>query len=545
MKRIIIALAIVSMFAACNSKKEKKQVKEVQNPYKGKVTATVPAKGMVQVYCFQMTPSLLDSVEIVDGKFTYEFDFKMPRELSFINRQDSWNAKCWADSSHVIITGKSYPELSEVIGGQMTRGEEHYVSAMQEFKKAWPSPFEMQGRMYKASKAKQKQIKDSIQLYKKKVLQFESDYIKNHPKNIYGANLIRRKITTKAGGEKASDLMPIFYCLDPSIHSHQFVADVKKILEEMLQSEVGLEQFIPNAKDTRYKVDKTYKGLDHQNIFYMSIFNDDNLCALVKGSPIKGQKAKEEEKPIIKIIDPTGKLLSSFEIKEEGDPTAVSVDENDLIYVTVSMIKLRKVKSRGRTNVFRNPLKSICVVYNKAGEVQKKYDLEGIIDASGLRIFNNQLVVSSCHDKIVKYFNKETGAPIRKVEDIRPCCSIMDIDVDQEGNLLVANLGSFRVTVYDTKGNKTISFGQRGKGINDFSGCCNPVSVRKLKNNCIVTVEKTPTRIKVYSKDGAHIIDGIEELVNGCYHIPIMSDSQANIYLASPTKGVVKCIETN
>jgi hypothetical protein len=315
-------------------------------------------------------------------------------------------------------------------------------------------------------------------------------------------------------------------------------------MDEMLQSEVGLEQFIPDAKDTRYKVDKTYKGLEHQYVFYMSVFKDDNLCALIKKSHHKRQKAKDGEKPLIKIIDNAGKLLSSFEITEKGDPTTVAVDENDLIYVTITDRKLVEKKVRGQVVKFQKALGVSCFVYNKVGELQKNYQLEGLEDVSGLRIFGDQLVTSSCKNKNVKYFNKESGEPIREVKDVRPCCSIMDMDIDQEGNLLVANLGSFRVTVYDTKGNKTVSFGQRGKGINDFSGCCNPVSVRKLRNNCIVSVEKTPTRIKVYSKDGAHIIDGIEELVNGCYHIPIMSDSKDNIYLASPDKGIVKCIET-
>jgi hypothetical protein len=543
MKRIILALAIVSIFAACNSKKEKK-AEEIQNPYKGKITATVPCEGEINIYSNDINPSSLGIVKPVDGKFTFEFDFKVPRKIRFRSKDLTWGGECWADTTHVTFVSKGGTLETKVKGGALTRGEEHFFKAMKEYKKDWPNLMylNIRSRKEKAA-ARKKELEDSVAMYKKMHSQLEIDYIKNNPKNIYCASIIKDKLVTKIGGQKAGDLKPIFDLLDPSIHTHPYVADVKRIMDEMLQSEVGLEHFIPNAKDTRYKVDKTYEGLDHQYIYYMSVFKDDKICALVRVSSEKGQKAKPGDIPFVKIIDLTGKEFSRFEITEKGDPTTVAVDENDLIYVTVTDRKVVEKKVRGKVTKFTKALGANCLVYNKAGELQKTYKLEGLEDVSGLRIFGNQLIVSSCQNKNVRYYNKETGAPIREIADLRPCCSIMDMDVDQEGNLLVANLGSFRVTVYDTKGNKTISFGQRGKGVNDFSGCCNPVSLRKLKNNCIVTVEKTPTRIKVYSKDGAHIIQGIEELVNGCYHIPIMSDSKDNIYLASPDKGIVKCVE--
>lgn len=90
-----------------------------------------------------------------------------------------------------------------------------------------------------------------------------------------------------------------------------------------------------------------------------------------------------------------------------------------------------------------------------------------------------------------------------------------------------------------------MAFGQRGKKLNDFHGCCNPVSVASLSTGAIVTVEKDPTRVKVFSKDGAKAISGIEELVQGCLHIPMAVDSKDNLYLASGKKGMVKCVSIN
>ena len=57
-----------------------------------------------------------------------------------------------------------------------------------------------------------------------------------------------------------------------------------------------------------------------------------------------------------------------------------------------------------------------------------------------------------------------------------------------------------------------------------------------------ITVEKDPTRIKIYNKEGAKQIEGIEELVNGCAYIPMTVDNKENIYLTSPEKGLVRCV---
>ena len=39
----------------------------------------------------------------------------------------------------------------------------------------------------------------------------------------------------------------------------------------------------------------------------------------------------------------------------------------------------------------------------------------------------------------------------------------------------------------------------------------------------------------------AYAIKGIDELVKGCNHIPMIVDSKGNVYLASRLKGIIKC----
>ncbi|MCX6865532.1 MAG: hypothetical protein NTV46_04820 [Verrucomicrobia bacterium] len=66
-----------------------------------------------------------------------------------------------------------------------------------------------------------------------------------------------------------------------------------------------------------------------------------------------------------------------------------------------------------------------------------------------------------------------------------------------------------------------------------------------LADGSIVTVEKSPTRVKIYDKEGKteKPVTGLGELVEGCSTIPIAVDSMGALYLASATKNcIVKCV---
>ncbi|WP_321299006.1 hypothetical protein [Marinifilum fragile] len=186
-----------------------------------------------------------------------------------------------------------------------------------------------------------------------------------------------------------------------------------------------------------------------------------------------------------------------------------------------------------------------CVVLDGNGKEMKKYMLNDVITATGARVVDNNLVVADYRNAKLAMFNKETGAAGAVMKDMRLCCGILDFNVNAKKEILVANLGAFRVQGFDFTGKKILSFGQRGKTVNDFHGCCNPVSVTSLSNGAIVTVEKDPTRIKIYSKEGAKQIAGIEELVKGCSYIPMIVDGKDNLYLASAEKGIVNCVSVN
>jgi len=182
-----------------------------------------------------------------------------------------------------------------------------------------------------------------------------------------------------------------------------------------------------------------------------------------------------------------------------------------------------------------------CKVYDAEGNFVKDLKLADVKTATGSKIVNGKLFIADYRSRKVAIFDLASGSYETSIDDARACCGILDFGVNDKNEILLANLGAFRVQAFDMEGNIKYSFGKRGRGINDFHGCCNPVNVSYMPNGAIITVEKDPSRIKVYTQSGAHQVEGIMELVKGCSYIPMTTDSNNNLYLASVMSGIVKC----
>jgi hypothetical protein len=356
--------------------------------------------------------------------------------------------------------------------------------------------------------------------------QAKIDFIKSFPDAYFSADLALRSIH----GRSINEAKEIIAMLDPKM-DNCYVRKLKAKLAEMEKTYVKPEDII-KAEDVSYKVDPSYQGKDNQDIKYMGVLSNDQLCALMDNGKIK-------------IIGTDGNEVSSFDPNCKEDPTAIAVDHSDLIYALYPIEKKTQKKVRGKLIERMEVFAHECVVLNKEGKLQSKLTLEGLTSATGARIADGRLLVADMKSNMIRIYNTKSGVEEAKLPGMRSCCSILDFAVNDKNEILVANLGAFRVQSYDITGKELLVFGQRGKTIDDFHGCCNPVSVAYLSNGAIVTVEKDPTRIKVYSKNGAKKIQGIEELVKGCTYIPMIVDSKDNLYLASQEKGIVKCIAIN
>jgi hypothetical protein len=208
----------------------------------------------------------------------------------------------------------------------------------------------------------------------------------------------------------------------------------------------------------------------------------------------------------------------------------------------------KTVEFRGKKIQRRVPNGIGCKVYDPAGTKVSELKLPDVTSAADAHFIGDELAIGDLAKKQIVYYaiTGSEGKVTRSItQGFRLCCGIFDFCPGADpDSLVVANLGAFKVQTY-IGGEKSVEFGQRGSKPDEFHGCCNPVNVGTLADGSIVTVEKSPTRVKIYDKDGktSSEVTGLTELVAGCSTIPIAVDSKGSLYLASRTKMcVVKCV---
>ena len=80
-----------------------------------------------------------------------------------------------------------------------------------------------------------------------------------------------------------------------------------------------------------------------------------------------------------------------------------------------------------------------------------------------------------------------------------------DVAVAPDGLLRIAETGRHQVETYTFDGKSVSAWGRPGTGIEDFTGCCNPVNFAILPGGEFVTAEKGLTRVKIYDPDGKFV----------------------------------------
>jgi len=245
--------------------------------------------------------------------------------------------------------------------------------------------------------------------------------------------------------------------------------------------------------------------------------------------------------------DVAGKPAGSFKAEMKPSPTAMAVADGK-VYLLSSETKAVTRGFQGPKVARGGPVGVKCAVFTGAGAKQSEFALPGVVSAADAHFIGGQLAVGDLRkSQIVFYQLSGTEAKeTRKIDKVfRLCCGIFDFCPTADGkSLLAANLGAFKVQTF-TDGVKAAEFGARGEKLEEFTGCCNPVNVAALADGSLVTVEKSPTRVKVYDKDGKDpkVVEGLGELVEGCSTIPVAVDSKGALFLASRTKScVVKCV---
>jgi len=488
--------------------------------------------GKVLLDCFHFDGRTTDTALIKAGVFQFKGDIPVPVQSTLLIEGDGVNGRIslYCENSKISVKAN----VADIRGAEIigSKSNDDYLK----YKEMTKLLVEKNRKNFKeyTSKGKDatpedlKRFNEGMEQYKDETILLRKKYIKENPTAHYAAVLA----LSDARGKGAEELEAILKGLHPAMKENPLVKSMYDRLEKMNRLEVGIDKIMGNASNVRYKVDAGFNGDKLLDVVYLSILPNNNVCALQADGNIL-------------MITPEGKEINRFKPELKGKASAIAIDNHEQIYVLSGLMKKEKTKVRGKIYEQDKENGVLCTILSKEGHQIDQFQLGGVVTATGTRIIDNKLIVSDCKTGKIAIFDAKTGKAQTQIGNMRPCCGILDFSVNDNKEILVANLGAFRVQAYDMNGKNIVTFGQRGKSLDDFHGCCNPVSVAYLSSGAIVTVEKDPTRIKIYSKEGAKQIEGIEELVHGCSYIPMTVDSDDNLYLASGSKGMVKCIPVN
>jgi hypothetical protein len=218
---------------------------------------------------------------------------------------------------------------------------------------------------------------------------------------------------------------------------------------------------------------------------------------------------------------------------------ALATDGNT-IYLLKAVKESKTVEVSGRKVKQEVPAGVLCKTFTWDGQPGADLKLADAKSATAAKVVGDKLYVADLASAVVRIYDRKTGAAVGTVgRNVRLCCGIFDFAVDPaSGDVLIANLGAYKVQRYSADGKLKSEFGQRGTSDQDFQGCCNPVASVFLPGGYLVTAEKEPSRVKTYDAKGklVQVFSNLEELVQGCQRVSVAVDSQGRVYLGVNAK---------
>lgn len=121
--------------------------------------------------------------------------------------------------------------------------------------------------------------------------------------------------------------------------------------------------------------------------------------------------------------------------------------------------------------------------------------------------------------------------PVAIMDNLSGCCGQMDVQAEGD-DVLVAENTAFRVSRYNREGKQIASFGERSREKESgWGSCCNPMNIRCVGSDEILTAESSIGNIKRYSKEGKYLgLVGTARIGGGCKHVALSVDQKLNRY---------------
>lgn len=275
---------------------------------------------------------------------------------------------------------------------------------------------------------------------------------------------------------------------------------------------------------SEYTPGVTYGTADQiQQVSSVAVGRDDFLVVASGGKVFLFDPAKEQS---VRSFDSGFDRIS-----------AVAVQDGK-IYVFARKTETRDREYNGRKFKVEVPIEALCKTFSWEGAPLGELKLEDLKDVTNAKVIDGKIYVSDFGGtRTVRTFDAATGKSLTAFgKDLRLCCGILDFAVEPKtGDVLIPNLGAFRLERYSRDGGMVSSFGKRGDDVESFQGCCNPVSAGVLPDGNLVVAEKDPSRVKVYTPDGKMIFlfKDLQELTKGCNQVSVAVDSHGRVYLGA------------
>ncbi len=240
---------------------------------------------------------------------------------------------------------------------------------------------------------------------------------------------------------------------------------------------------------------------------------EESLTAIAVGPDDRLYAAGDSE---VRIFDHCAREVGRFEVA--SPPLALVVAGTDIYIGQVGQVEKRSADGTGESvPIGRDTIKTVA----------------------GLAVIGGQLFVADPQTHRIYRFGADGAylgdiTPGGEREAFRLPSGRIDLAVDAAGNLAVAHSGVHRVDTFSPSGERV---GKWGKFSSDdpagFPGCCNPVNVAAAPTGEIVTAEKGPPRVKVFSTAGEllGLIDS-ENFHPGNTNMDLAVDSGGRIYVA-------------
>ncbi len=255
-------------------------------------------------------------------------------------------------------------------------------------------------------------------------------------------------------------------------------------------------------------------------------------------------------------VDPSGTLYVV------GDQAVKAFDDQGQLTATHHLAVAPRCLAPAGEQLYIGTRDHIMII-DRQGEVQAVWPSLGD-DAviTSIALDDEYVYIADAGQRIVWCYDRE-GRFVRRIGDKDPERSVpgfvvpspyFDLAMAPDGLLRVVNPGRHQIEAYTVKGDLEFVWGEFGNALENFTGCCNPVSFAIFPDGRFVTCEKGVVRVKVYDTDGmlAGVVAGPQQLTGGVGSIcqtpaqcqrggfDVAVDATGRVYVLDTIKNVVR-----